>query len=105
MYQMPEALLGMDPFQLVKACPLTEGHDPVMGSHDPRKKAKTQYPLAIIVLEAFIINQGDFSIQDGMKQSLVIGLFLFGMGEEQVGFTGNQIGYRYFLYSEKKIAI
>ena len=76
----------MYPSQRIATGAAAIGHDTVVRAYDTRKKTKAQYPLPVVMLQAFIVDQGDPFFEDGAEHRLVIGLFFFGMGEEKIGF-------------------
>jgi len=45
-----------------------------MSPDHPGEKAKSQDPLPIFMLQAFIIDKGDLLFQDGLEHALIIGL-------------------------------
>ena len=72
MDQFLEIFLLVHPAQGVGAAASSIGHDPIVRANDAGEKAKAQDPLPIIVFQAFVIDQGDLLIQDGMEHCLVV---------------------------------
>jgi len=105
MDQFPEAFLLIDPVQFVQAGAESVSHNTIVGAHHSRKKAKTQDSLPVVVLQAFVIDQRDLFSENGMEHGLVVGLLLFGMGEEEVCFPGDQLFFRYFFDAQQDVAV
>ena len=76
-----------------------------MRPHYARKESEAQNTLAIVMFHAFVIDERDFFLQNGIKQLAVICLLLFCMGEEEVGLARDQVINRHFLDPKKQIAI
>ena len=66
-------------------------HHAVVCSHHAGKKAEADDALAIFVLHAFVVDQGNIFCDDGLQQLLIIGLFFAGVRKEQIGFVGDQV--------------
>jgi hypothetical protein len=103
MDQLPEAALLVDPAEVEFTSPLTIGHDAVVSAHDPGEKTESDDPGAVVVFEAFIVDQGDAFIQDGAEEILILRLLLSGMGKEQIGFIGDERFDRDFLDAQEDI--
>lgn len=76
-----------------------------MGADYACKESEAQYPLSVGMYEAFIVDESDIVIKDGLEHGLVGRLFLFGVREEQVCFTRDEPGGRYFFDAEEDIAV
>jgi hypothetical protein len=61
-----------------------------VSAHNSGKKTKTQNPLAVFMLKAFVIDQSDFFVENSSKQSFIISLLLLGVGKKEVCFAWNQ---------------
>jgi hypothetical protein len=75
-----------------------------MRTHYAREKPEADNPRAIVVFQAFVVNESDFLIDDGTKKILVMWLQFARMGKEQVGFPGNQLLWGHFFNPKKYIA-
>ena len=103
MDQFPEAVLAVYPAQRVPARTKPICHNAVVSADHAGKKPKTKDALAVIMFQAFVIDQRDLSVQDRPKHSLIIRLLFFCMGEEKIGLPGQQVLDRYFLDAKQKI--
>jgi len=76
-----------------------------MGAYHAGKEAEAQDPLAVCMHQAFVVYQGDVFFYDMLQHSLVMGLLLFGMREEEVGFTGHELFLWHFLDAKEDVAM
>ena len=74
-----------------------------MCTYNTCKKTKAKDPLTVVMLETFIVDEGDIPVEDGPEHPLVIRLFLFCVGEEKIGLILYQRIHRHFLDPEKHV--
>src|SRR5690349_2881472 len=97
MDQLLKILLAIYHFQLKGARSIAIGHQSIVRSYHPGKKTEANNSLPVIVLQAFVIDEGNTLFNDCLQEFLVIWLFFPGVGKEQVGLIGNQFGWWNFL--------
>src|SRR5258708_13612107 len=105
MDQFLKTLFLVYPVQLVQAGTESISHDAVVGAYYPCKKSEAQDSLSVIMLQAFVVDQGDLFIQYGMEHGLVVRLLFFGMGKEEICFSRDQFFFRNFFDTHQDIAV
>src|ERR1043165_1920811 len=90
--------------EMIKTMLLAIGKQAVVRAYYTRKKPEAQYTLRIAVRKTFIIYHADLLLYQRVHQLLVIGLFLFCMRKEKIGFTRDKSIYRNLLYTQQHIA-
>ena len=89
--QFPKTFLAMHAAQLKLPGTAAIGHDAIVSADDAGEKAKPQDALAVVMFEAFIIDECDLFVEDSLEHLLVGGLLLAGMRKEKIGFPGQQM--------------
>src|SRR5581483_4461750 len=67
--------------------------------------AKTNYTIMVFIGKTFVIYKGYFFCQGSLQKLLIMGLFFYSMGKEQVLFIGNKFFRRYFFNAHQHVAV
>jgi hypothetical protein len=74
--------------QLILTCLFPIRQQTVVCTHHSGKEPESEYPLAVFMYQAFIVDQGNIALQNGLQHMFVVWLLLTCVGKEQVFFPG-----------------
>src|SRR6185312_17512603 len=100
MYQFVEIFFLVNPVKRKSARAVSVRHHSIVSAHYAGKKTKAYQPCTVFMLQAFIIDQRNFFLNDRLQKFLIVSLQFSCVGEKKIRLSGNKHIHRNLFYSE-----